>query len=44
MFLFKSLKFNFEEDVLAFFFVWQLFWQLYPKIGRIFPQSSGRPV
>jgi hypothetical protein len=39
-----TFKFSFKEYVLAFFLVSQLFWLLYPKIGRIFPQSSGRPV
>jgi hypothetical protein len=42
--MFCTFKCSIEENVLAFFLVWQLFGLLYPKFGRIFPpQSSGHP-
>ncbi len=33
-----------DDDVLAFFLFWQLFWLLFTKFGRIFSQSSGQPA
>jgi hypothetical protein len=35
--MFCTFKFSLEEDVLAFFLFWLLFWLIYPKLGRIFP-------